>query len=89
MCFLVQEGANIYLQNKKGISPLELCSSNIAALLTSFMEKQRSVLTLVLQILSMYQAINCYSNAEVFQGTLRSSVLPLVASTTMETIEEV
>lgn len=40
-CFLVQEGANIYVQNNKGHTPLQLCQPDIAALITSFIGKQR------------------------------------------------
>ena len=35
-CFLVQEGANMYVQNQKGHTPLQLCSPDIAALVTTF-----------------------------------------------------
>ena len=39
-CFLVQEGAGMYLQNKKGHTPLQLCSPDVAALVTTFAEKK-------------------------------------------------
>jgi hypothetical protein len=40
----VQEGANIYVQNKKGHTPLQLCPADIAALITPFVGKQRYTL---------------------------------------------
>lgn len=41
-CFLVQEGANIYVQNKKGHTPLQLCPADVAAIITPFVGKPSS-----------------------------------------------
>lgn len=38
--FLVQEGADMYLQNRKGRTPLQLCSTDVAAILTTFAERK-------------------------------------------------
>lgn len=35
VCFLVQEGASIHIQNKKGNTPLDLCKPSLTALVTS------------------------------------------------------
>ena len=39
-CFLVQEGANMYIQNLTGRTPLQLCSPDTAALVTTFAERK-------------------------------------------------
>lgn len=38
-CFLVQEGANLYISNKKGNTPLVICSPDIATLVTRFIDQ--------------------------------------------------
>ena len=35
-CFLVREGANMHIQNLVGVSPLQVCPSDMAALITRF-----------------------------------------------------
>ena len=38
-CFLVQEGADLYIPNKKGNTPLLICSPDIATLVTRFIDQ--------------------------------------------------
>ncbi len=40
-CFLVQEGAGLYLQNHKGNTPLLICSPDVAALVTKFVDENK------------------------------------------------
>lgn len=40
-CFLVQEGADIYIQNKKDHATLQVCSPEVATIITSFIGKPR------------------------------------------------
>ena len=40
-CFLVQEGAELYMQNHKGNTPLLICSPDVAALVTKFVDENK------------------------------------------------
>ena len=35
-CFLIQEGANMSLQNKKGLTPLQACSPEVISMVMTF-----------------------------------------------------
>ena len=39
VCFLVQEGASIDIQNNKGQTPLQLCTPAMAAVITTLAER--------------------------------------------------
>ncbi len=40
-CFLVQEGSELYMQNHKGNTPLLICSPDVAALVTKFVDDNK------------------------------------------------
>ena len=42
-CMLVQEGADLHLKNKMGQSPLQRCTSDLAAVVKAFAQKHGSV----------------------------------------------
>lgn len=41
-CFLVQEGADLYIHNNKGLTPLTICSANIVTIVTKYVDQQTS-----------------------------------------------
>ena len=40
-CFLVQEGADIHIKNKRGHSPMYLCPPDMQTLMLNFVNKSR------------------------------------------------
>ena len=38
-CFLVQEGGDLHIKNNNGISPLQLCPSDVSTLISTFVQK--------------------------------------------------
>lgn len=38
-CFLVQEGGDMHMKNMLGQSPFQICSSDVGALITTFVQK--------------------------------------------------
>ena len=37
-CFLVQEGADIHIKNKEGLSPYQMMSPEVASLITAYVK---------------------------------------------------
>lgn len=38
-CFLVREGGDLHIKNNNGISPYQLCPSDIGVLISTFVQK--------------------------------------------------
>lgn len=81
-CFFVQEGADIHLTNKKGLTPLQICSESppeIVAKVLEFAEKHTGLVTLNNAVIhnNMHELLVCVLCSPAQEPFMAVCTLPL------------
>ena len=71
-CFLVREGGDLHIKNNNGISPYQLCPSDIGVLISTFVQKHGWVsnLSLLFTACLLYQPSSSYYSSYMYTEVL-------------------